>query len=107
MIPARSKLMALMGLLGACSGSVVQYSGPMCGGEEPATLTVSDNKDRAQFTTLCRHTYYRLDGTAESMEERLISSSEAVASIVVEAQGEALARLRQARPDDGRGVGGD
>lgn len=90
-------LVALVGLLTACSGSVVEYSGPMCGGEEPATLKVADNKDRAEFTVLCRHTYYLPDGTAESMEERLISSSGAVASTVIGAQAEALGELRARR----------
>jgi hypothetical protein len=80
-------------LLTACAGTNVQYQGPLCGGTVPASLALTDAKDRAGFEARCTHTTYNIDGTVAAVDEVVISSSESSASAVISAQAEAINRL--------------
>ena len=89
----RSLVLPISLSLLACSGTAVQYAGPLCGSATPAQLTLADRKDRSGFEASCRQTYYDADGKIARVDEIVISSSESSASSVVAAQAEAISRL--------------
>jgi hypothetical protein len=94
-LPTLTNLVATLSLLSisACGGTALEFSGPLCGGTQPATFTLADHKDRAGFDAKCTHTTYRADGTIAAVDEIVISSSESSASAVVAAQADAISNL--------------
>jgi hypothetical protein len=80
-------------LLPGCSGTALQFAGPLCGGPDPATISLSDRKDRAGFDARCTHTIYASDGSIASVSEVTITSSESNTSEVIRAQAEAIDKL--------------
>lgn len=86
-------IVAMGMLLAGCGGTALEFSGPLCGGAEPATFTLADHKDRAGFDARCTHTTYRADGTVAAVDEIVISSSESSASAVIAAQADAIGNL--------------
>jgi hypothetical protein len=83
----------LLVLLSGCSGTALQFAGPLCGAPNPATISLSDRKDRAGFNARCTHTTYAPDGSVTSVSEVTITSSESNTSEVIRAQAEAIDKL--------------
>lgn len=80
-------------ILPACSGTALQFAGPLCGSTDQATINLSDKKDRAGFDARCTHTTYAPDGSVASVSEIIITSSESNTSEVIRAQAEAIDKL--------------
>jgi hypothetical protein len=94
-LPPLTRLAAMLSLLSmaACGGTALEFAGPLCGGVQPATFRLADQKDRAGFDAKCTHTTYRADGTIAAVDEIVISSSESSASAVIAAQADAIGNL--------------